>query len=67
MKRSVKSRIIFQEYRSPVFKGEMQTEALAFGLHSELVENPLSEKSGGLTSGPLLTSDPRQVTYLPGP
>jgi len=48
-------------------EGEIQTKALAVSLRYEIAEKSLPEKSGDLTSGPLFTSNPGQVTDLPGP
>ena len=43
-------------------EGEIQTKALAVSLRYEIAEKSLPEKSGDLTSGPLFTSNPGQVT-----
>ena len=45
----------------------MQTKALDLSLHFEVIGKSLPEKSGDLASGPLSTSNPGQVTYLPRP
>ena len=50
-----------------IMDGEIQTKALAVSLRYEMAEKSLPEKSGDLTSGLLFTSNPRQVTDLPGP
>ena len=48
-----------------IWEDETQTKALVFSMCSEVVEKPLPVQSGDLTFGPLFTSNPGQVTYLP--